>query len=302
MSKVLENLTLQEVKVLKRVRAMSPEDRYFLWIIQREKIRLAKEAGKSPPWTDDPILRRFRFTNPRRMDDKVSDWLYQNWYKPYFNHPNMVLAVVLARHFNQPSTLKYVGFPSKWEPDKMYHRLLKMKAKFPGRSVFNGAYMIRSSSGSSPIFYPDKCEMVIRETVQQFVDNPIDLDTDSMENSVEAVTQYRNFGTFMAGQVVSDLRWAVKGKWKDKNTWAAIGPGSRKGMNNYQGRDPKFNLKQEQFIKELREVRIKAKEKLPATIFNRLEMGDLQNCFCEIFKYEKGIQGIGKPKQNDPGQ
>jgi len=279
---------------------LTPINRYFQWIKDREAVRLKKEKGLPPPWTDNEIIQKYRFTNVRRFDDRVSDWLYQNWYKPYFNHKNMLLAVVLARHFNQPTTLEYIGFPEKWKPKQMYANLLKLKKEFPGRSVFNGAYMIRSSSGSSPVFYPDKCEMVVKETVQQFVDNPPDLDTDSIENSVNAICEYRNFGTFMAGQVVADLRWAIEGEWKDRNTWAAIGPGSRRGMNVYQGREMGFPLKQEQFVEELREVIKLAKRKLPSKIWKRLEAIDLQNCFCENFKNEKVLAG-GRMKQRYPG-
>jgi hypothetical protein len=236
------------------------------------------------------------------MDDKVSDWLYRNWYKPHFNHPNMLLAVVLARHFNQPTTLEYIGFPEKWQPEKMYAKLLKMKKEFPGRSVFNGAYMIRSSSGSSPVFYPDKCEMVIKETVQQFVDNPPKLNTISMEECVETIQEYRNFGSFMAGQVVCDLRWAIEGKWRDKNTWAPIGPGSRRGFNRLHERDLKYPLKQNQFLTELRAAMKIAIDALPESMTDRWEAMDYQNIMgCEYDKFCRIICGEGKPKQKYPG-
>jgi len=45
----------------------------FLWFIQeREKIRKFKEAGYERPWTEDPILQEYRFTNIWRQDDKVT--------------------------------------------------------------------------------------------------------------------------------------------------------------------------------------------------------------------------------------
>lgn len=287
--------------MIKDYRKLKPLDRYFQWIIDREEIRLNRKAGKPKPWTDNEVLQSYRFTNARRMDDRVSKWLHNHWYKPYFNHPNMLLAVVIARHFNQPDTLEHIGFPEKWKPDTTYEKLLQYKCDNPGKSVFNGAYMIRSSSNSSPQFYPDKCEMVVKETVQQFVDQPPILNTDSMQQSVETIQTYRNFGTFMAGQVVADLRWAIDGNWKDKNTWAAIGPGSRKGMNIVQGREPTFPLKQEQFVKELRQVMRVAKETLPKSITSRLEAIDYQNCFCESSKIERTIFDGGRPKQLYPG-
>ena len=45
------------------------------WMIERDRIRTAKEAGKPKPWTTDPLLRDYRWCNVRRMDDRVSVWL-----------------------------------------------------------------------------------------------------------------------------------------------------------------------------------------------------------------------------------
>src|SRR5262245_39207311 len=50
------------------------------WISEREAVRQRKEAGNSKPWTADPLLQGFRWCNVRRMDDRVSKWLEDNWY------------------------------------------------------------------------------------------------------------------------------------------------------------------------------------------------------------------------------
>ena len=47
-------------------------DRYCYWQVERENIRLQKEISKLPsPWTDDPILREFKFCQVFREDDKL---------------------------------------------------------------------------------------------------------------------------------------------------------------------------------------------------------------------------------------
>lgn len=102
------------------VAKLSPQERLVYWIREREAIRLKKEAGQPRPWTDDEILDTYRFCNVRRMDDKVSKWLLENWYKPYFDHQNMLIAVALARFFNSVETLEYMGFPEKdWNAEKL---------------------------------------------------------------------------------------------------------------------------------------------------------------------------------------
>lgn len=282
---------------LDQVKELTPFQRVCYWIRERESIRLKKEAGEKKPWTNDPILQSYRFCNVRRMDDKVSQWLLKNWYEPYFNHKQMVVACVLARHFNQPSTLEAIGFPNfpglfPWS--KYVEVSLRTIAKLQERSqtTFNGAYIVRADGK-----FPNKADMVFNETCQQFVDHWLYVETDYMEAAVNQLCEYRNIGSFMAGQIAADLRWAVKGEWKDRNTWAAIGPGSKKGMNILHGRLASAPLNQDQFIVELREFRAAALKELPASIVNRMEMIDWQNCFCELSKYTKALTGNGRPKQ-----
>jgi hypothetical protein len=48
---------------------------YFALARERESIRRKRLAGEPPPWTDDPILRTWRFTNVHRENDKTTLWL-----------------------------------------------------------------------------------------------------------------------------------------------------------------------------------------------------------------------------------
>ena len=49
------------------------------WIIERNRIFIRKEIDKKPfPWTDDPILREYRFTNVKRWQDRESRWLIES--------------------------------------------------------------------------------------------------------------------------------------------------------------------------------------------------------------------------------
>lgn len=278
---------------IEEVKKLDPFERLVYWITERESIRLKKEAGEPRPWTDDDILNTYRFCNVRRMDDRVSQWLLKNWYEPYRDHKNIVLACVLARHFNQPSTLEAIGFPEVWNRQtvgRMFERVEKLRLE---RAVFNGAYMIRAGSDWS-----NKVEMVFYETVQQFVPQLSDLVFHSVESAVTCFSCYRNLGTFMAGQIVADLRWATSWRFKDRLRWAAIGPGSRRGMNRLLGRDIKSFMGQEEFNHWFgTEVLENVKSLIPRSISKRLEAIDYQNCLCEFDKYERTLFDGRRPKQ-----
>lgn len=275
---------------LSEVRKLNPIDRLTYWIKERESIRLKKEAGKPKPWTDDEILQSYRFCNPRRMDDKVSKWLYLNWYKPYFNHPCTLPAVALARFINKPESLSLIthlvytpGRP-KWREIKSTLR----KYRDAGNVIFNGAYMVRGNDGQ------DKIECVVDHYVRPM---RVEIDRSSMEETWKAIHDCYGFGSFMAGQVVADLRWALDGSWEDRKIWAPIGPGSAKGMNRVQGRLPGQSLGQLQFLDELQVLILVLQRKLPKSISSRMEAHDYQNTLCELSKYEKALWDEGRPKQ-----
>lgn len=269
---------------------MNPIDRITYWIKERESIRLKRLAGKERPWTMDSILNTYRFTNVRRMDDKVSEWLYENWYEPHTDHPNMLMAVAFARFINLPSSLglvtQFILHDDKPHWGTVATVLRKAKEKGP---IFNGAYMVRGNDGI------DKIECVIDHYVKRLA--RIEIDRDSMEETWKNLLPSYGMGSFMAGQIVSDLRWAVTGEWEDCQRWAPMGPGSQRGMNRLLGRPVKSPNKQPQFLTELTWMIGELKKKLACSITDRLEAIDYQNCLCEFDKYERVRLGEGRPKQ-----
>lgn len=276
-----------------RVVTLSPMDRMAYWIEERESIRAAKESNEKPPWTDDKILHSFRFCNVRRMDDKVSQWLLNNWYKPYFNHRNMLIACALARFINKPESLQLIT-EQVFRDGVQWERIKRILREYrdAGNVVFNGAYMVRGNDGI------DKIECVVEYYVRPLSEHPNNWFTgESMEYAWGCLYDCYGFGSFMAGQVVADLRHAKEGRWADKHVWAPMGPGSKRGMNRLHARPPNAPLGQLQFVEELMEMQSELRTRLPAGITNRLEAIDWQNCLCEYDKYSRALFDEGKPKQ-----
>lgn len=268
----------------------SPESRLRYWIIERETIRTLKEVNKlPPPWTDDEILSMYRFCNVVRIEDKVSQWLFKNWYQPFFDHGNMLLACTLARQLNNPESLEAIGFPKKWNRD-WCHKKLTTRASM-GLKNFSGAYMITGTLGGT------KIEQIICKVVDPIHKSNLQLDTSSIEKSVEMLLPFSGFSTFIAGQVVADMVWAVRGEWNDRKTWAAIGPGSRRGINRILGLPVDSPRKQAQFNEDLVGLMERVGPSLPPELVTRMDAIDWQNCLCEFDKYERTRLGQGRPKQ-----
>ena len=283
--------------LIEKVKSMSAFERMVYWITEREHIRLQKEQGFPKPWTQDEILSSYRFCNVRRMDDKVSKWLLRNWYSPMkkvYQPMNSLMTCAIARHLNKIETLeriKLVHPVSLWELERDLRQIAA------AGTLFGSAYVITGCLGGG-----DKIYQVCNITLKNLLDEPPRIDTDSIENTVAELERYLGIGSFMAGQIVADLRWALTGTWKDKMTWAAIGPGSRRGMNRLLGKHPDDGMSQSKFLPELRKLMTLLRSELPRDLLGKMEAIDYQNCLCEFDKYSRTLLGEGRPKKLYPGK
>src|SRR5207237_6795227 len=50
---------------------------YWRFAFERQEIFLKRARGEAPPWTHDPILQKYKFTNVYRACDRVSQYLIQ---------------------------------------------------------------------------------------------------------------------------------------------------------------------------------------------------------------------------------
>lgn len=269
-----------------QVRSLPPEQRLKYWICERQSIKMLKDLRSPPPWTNDEILQTYRFCNVRRMDDKVSRWLWAHWYKPNKNHPNMLTAVTLARQLNNPDSLEEIGFPTLWEPGRVLDILNKRTSQ--GKKNFSAAYMITGTLGGT------KAEQIVNKVVDVIYRAQVPVLTNTMQEMAESLLPYPGFSTFIAGQVTADLRHSVTGRWRDKSIWAPYGPGSLRGMNRLRGRQPDSALAKRNWVLEFRLYLDWFYSQIQRT---DLEAIDAQNCLCEFDKYERALWGEGRPKQ-----
>lgn len=275
-------------------------ERVLYFVRERESVRLKKEAGLARPWTDDERLLDGKFTNVRRMDDFVSRWLMDHWYLPHWDHPNIYTACCLARLFNLPRILDIITPDvftlTKYEPPDWERIRTKVAAAWGTGPVFNSAYIVSGEKGK------DKVTSVL-DWVRAIHADPPPVDRDSMEATWRELCGRRGFGSFTAGQVVADLRWAATGSWKDRGSWASPGPGSKRGIerlltNSYETEVPAHDWPAE-FAKWIRVCR----DRLPRSITDRLEAIDYQNMLCDhVDKSERLLWDQGRLKNRYDGR
>lgn len=257
------------------------------WIMERENIRILREGGAPKPWTNDPILQQFKFCNVRREDDRVTRWFASNWRaQKYWGEENFVPAIILGRTINWPDTLAEIGFPFEWDKGLVYDVLERRKAR--GDKVYTGAYMVSQYGSKSPknILVTDNADEYFRHRPQI---------KKTLRATFDELTAYDGVGSFMAGQVLADLKQtSILSTAEDWWTWACLGPGSSRGLNRIYDRSLNFQPSQDQGLEEMLEI--------AATIDNpKLCLQDLQNCLCEFDKYMRTKLGQGVPRSRYDG-
>jgi hypothetical protein len=252
------------------------------WIAERESIRKKQEAGFPPPWTEDLLLRDFRWCNVRRMDDRVSRWLL-NWHRANPDVPvrDRLVSVLAGRLINWPDTLAELPYPAPYDEAAWTDALLKRKRQ--GHKIFTGAYIINGALGG------DKILQVTQKILAPLWKNR--RDAPNNPQTMQSMWTYLNgkpgIGSFMAGQAVADLRHVCPElPWTDRHTWAPAGPGSLRGINRLLGRHPDKRIASDDWLDAMHRAYAQARARLPIT-FKRLEIMDWQSVCCEFDKYRR---------------
>lgn len=259
------------------------------FIKEREAIRTKKEMGCPRPWTSDPILDTYRFCNVHREDDRVTRELRA------IIHPTPLdawFAWVVARLFNKTSTLKQIRmYISPFSPEKMRRTLKQIRLE---DTIFNPAYIV-STNGVSM----DKVDYLIERVLTPMWRDRRRLRPDwrdTLETYHLRLMGYDGMGSFLAAQVVADLKYIEPLKSAaDWQTFAASGPGSRRGLNRVMGAAPEAAWRRGAWEDALIGLAECVKAPL-AEAGIALHNQDLQNCLCELDKYRRCVEG-GRAKQ-----
>ncbi len=125
---------------------------------------------------------------------------------------------------------------------------------------------------------------------------------DTLNSSHMTLGQLFGLGSFMAGQVVADLRYVEPLRSaSDWETFACSGPGSRRGLNRALGRLVQSPWTEEEWRLEAERLRVWFNgEWIDRFGLERLHGQDLQNALCEWDKYERVRLGEGRPRARFP--
>lgn len=269
---------------------------------EREEIRLRKEAGQPFPWTEDPILKKFKFTNVKRRHDKTTRLLRQEFYEPHHDAPDyeILYNCAMFRYFGTIEFAQAVGWQHGGGIQPQFIIRTARERLDAGERVFTGAYVITNQGISAP-----KEEVVVDIFLAGLHSGcgPV-LDaikeTSSWEAAIGELRKLQGFGGtgFMAKEVMLDTFFT--GLWKespwDLNSWCPAGPGARRGINLIiGGRDINDHMTEQFATQAMLNLFAQRHVYWPQT-WEPLELHDIQFQLCEFCKYMKVVLGLGRPR------
>src|SRR5260370_23219338 len=98
-------------------------DTYWRFAVLRQNLFMRRVAATPPPWTNDPVLAKHRFTNAYRAADRVSQYLIRNvLYRGEQTSEEIFFRALLFKFFNRIDTWEEIEAHMGWPTWKAFDR------------------------------------------------------------------------------------------------------------------------------------------------------------------------------------
>ena len=266
-------------------------DTYWRFAATRQEIFMRRLAGMGPPFTDDPILSTYRFTNPYRASDRVSQYLIRHvLYQGDQSIEEVFFRALLFRLFNKIETWERLDSelgPLTWG-DFDYHSYAGVldSAAGSGLGIYSGAYIIPSPPFGSRRKHRNHLKLLQRMMVECAPERVCA--ADSLSEVFDIIDSYPSFGNFLSFQFSIDLNYSEILGFAESE-FVIAGPGAKAGIRKCFS--DVSDASPEEVIEAVARVAKEEFERLDLTfktLWGReLQLVDHQNLFCEVDKYTR---------------
>jgi hypothetical protein len=264
---------------------------YWRFASERHRIFLLRFERKSPPWTQDPILQRNKFTNSFRASDRVTQYLIARVANQSLGIRDVFFRVLLFKLFNRISTWELlersIGQLTAEAFDLRRYVNVLDAAMTAGHRLYSPAYIMPMAPGFS---VARKHSSHLHLLAQMLDDDAADRigDARTMAEAYAVLRSYPMMGPFLAYQYVTDINYSSCTSFSEMD-FVMPGPGARDGLRKCF--HDLGDLSEGDTIRWVtdRQERELDRLRLPAVSLwgRRLQLIDCQNLFCEVDKYAR---------------
>lgn len=266
---------------------------YWKLAVERQAIFEARQEGARPPWTDDPILARYKFTNAWRASDRVSQFLIRDVIYAHRQLPaeDVLARIVLFRLFSRPATwraleaeLGPIGRRTLSRP-----RLPALLGELQDRGpIYTAAFILCANKAyGHDRKYLNHLELV-REMLRGGQLPRAVARARGLGDLYETLADFPLIGPFMAYQLAIDINYAELVDF-DEDEFTVPGPGAERGIRKVFPNAKRAEMPG--IIDAMVASQGEACEALgltaPTLCGRPLRAIDAQNLFCELDKYAR---------------
>jgi alpha-glutamyl/putrescinyl thymine pyrophosphorylase clade 1 len=284
-------------------------DTYWNFAASRQKAYFRRLAGEWP-FTFDPILAEFKFTNAYRAADRTSQYLIRNviYTDERLSPEDVFFRILLFKFFNKIETwellcsrlgdISYLSYRFD-DYDRIFNEALERKER-----IYSAAYIMPSGGPGGDA---RKHRTHLRLLERMMSDNlPLKIaQCKRMEQAFSLLRDYPTLGDFLAYQFVTDLNYSELCDFTETE-FVAAGPGAHDGLKKcFPDADRSESSYLIRLMYEIQEDCFAELGLEFQSLWGRkLQLIDCQNLFCEVDKYSRvahpeieGISGRTRIKQ-----
>jgi hypothetical protein len=282
-------------------------DTYWQFAAERQAVYERRLVDSRGPWTDDPILRNYRFTNTYRAADRVSQYLIREvqYRDDRSQEPAEVFfRTLLFKMFNKIETWQLiertVGRVSWQTFDFDAVEKLLDTALLHGERIYSAAYIMPAPALGRQRKHANHLALLDRMMEENLANRVAR--ARSLREVYEMIRPYPGLGPFLAFQYTIDLNYSALFDF-DEDEFVVAGPGAMDGIAKCFADTGGYSA--EEVIAHMAESQHREFERMgldfPGLFGRPLKLIDCQNIFCEISKYARvahpEIKGISDRKR-----
>jgi hypothetical protein len=279
------------------------------WRFAAERMAIFYRRRRDPvgPWTTDPVLRAYRFTNVFRATDRVSQYLIREiqYRADRSQEPREVFfRTILFKIFNKIETwdaLEYAHGPLCWRTiDLEAVDLTLSRLRAGGQRIYSAAYIMPAPPFGRARKHSNHLMLIARMMADRLAERL--RQAPDLKAVYEHILGYPGLGRFLAFQYAIDLNYSTLLDF-DEADFVVAGPGALDGISKCfsttSACSPEDVIR---WATDRQEIEFTQRGLDFNGLFGRrLQPIDCQNLFCEVSKYTRiahpEIRGIANRRR-----